>query len=215
MLTQPFTYYIFHKPTGLKYYGVRFGKDCHPDSLWKTYFTSSRLVKSLIKDHGIDSFVVEVRKTFTTVEAAQYWEAKVIRRLRAPQRNDWLNLNYREKFVCPVRTAEHSQKIADSLRGRKRTEEECRNIGNALRGRVLSDEHKQKLSLSLKGRKKSEETKRRMSDSKKSAHENLSERAKQLHSQGRLGLRRARTEEERKKISEGMKRFRNSQRIEI
>ena len=37
-MTIPFTYYLYHKPTGKKYYGVRFKKGCHPDDLWNKYF---------------------------------------------------------------------------------------------------------------------------------------------------------------------------------
>ena len=64
----PFTYLLKHIPTNKYYYGVRYRKGCHPKDLWKTYFTSSKKVKSLIKKYGKKSFIFEIRKTFKTQE---------------------------------------------------------------------------------------------------------------------------------------------------
>ena len=56
---------IKHNPTNTLYYGVQYSKNCNPTNLWKTYFTSSEYVSSLIKEYGKDSFSYEIRKTFT------------------------------------------------------------------------------------------------------------------------------------------------------
>lgn len=94
---KPYTYYLFHKPTGKKYYGVQYrssGICANPDNLWKTYFSSSKEVNNLIELYGKDSFLFEVRKVFETREEAFLWEQKVIRRINAVEKKDWLNKHY-------------------------------------------------------------------------------------------------------------------------
>lgn len=56
----PYFYIIKHKPSGMLYAGSRWKKNCHPDELLKPdgYLTSSRIIKEIIKDEGIDSFEV-------------------------------------------------------------------------------------------------------------------------------------------------------------
>lgn len=107
----PYTYVIVNKITGQKYYGARWSKNCHPSDLWVTYFTSSKHVKKLISEHGQDSFIVEVRKTFTTIESCREWERKVLIRLNILKRDDWLNKNINGKFLpCGAQSAEHIAK---------------------------------------------------------------------------------------------------------
>ena len=87
----PFTYFIFHLPTGFKYYGAKFSKGCHPSDLWTKYFTSSKKVKQLIEEYGKDSFVYEIRKTFTNKDDCLKWENKVLERMHVLEKDDWLN----------------------------------------------------------------------------------------------------------------------------
>jgi hypothetical protein len=77
----PYTYRVKFTPTGQYYYGVRYSKACHPADLWVSYFTSSKNVKKLIKENGIESFTIEIRKTFNNKEHAIAWEEKVTRRV--------------------------------------------------------------------------------------------------------------------------------------
>lgn len=77
----------------MKYYGVRYAKNCDPSDLFVTYFTSSRHVKKYIQECG-NPDIVEVRKTFTdpdSVKKALLHEHIVLRRLRASERTDYLN----------------------------------------------------------------------------------------------------------------------------
>lgn len=90
---QPYTYYIYHRPTNKHYYGVQYGKMSCPDNLWKTYFTSSKKIKSLIRQYGKDSFHVEIRKLFDSPKKAKLWENKVLRKMKVLHREDWLNDN--------------------------------------------------------------------------------------------------------------------------
>ena len=78
---QPYTYLIRHQPTGKVYYGFRSANKVEPhNDLWKHYFTSSPGVQKLIEETGVDSFDVEIRKTFDTKEASVAWETRVLHR---------------------------------------------------------------------------------------------------------------------------------------
>lgn len=130
MSTLAFTYYLYHTPTGKKYYGVRYRKGCKIEDLWTTYFTSSVIVKQLIKEYGKDSFTYEVRRVFDSVVAAKEWESKVQRRLRVDVRDDWLNRHVQSgRFSCTGHTEETKQKLSRSLTGR-----------------VFSEDHKNRIS---------------------------------------------------------------------
>lgn len=86
-----YTYYIFNTITNQHYYGARWAEGCHPGDLWVTYFTSSKKVKHLIEEHGAESFIVEIRKTFTDKTKCREWERKVLSRLKIKSRDDWIN----------------------------------------------------------------------------------------------------------------------------
>lgn len=88
-----YTYLLKNKTTGLSYYGVRYSKTCHPDDFWKTYFTSSKVIKSLILTYGKDDFVFQIRKTFNIKESAIKWENTVNRRLTVKSKK-FLNKGY-------------------------------------------------------------------------------------------------------------------------
>ena len=88
-----FTYLIVNKVTNNVYYGARYARGCDPSDLWTTYFTSSKIVKLAIKKYGVDSFVVEVRKTFgSDYKRCLKWEHTVLRRLKVNTRGDFYNL---------------------------------------------------------------------------------------------------------------------------
>jgi Putative endonuclease segE, GIY-YIG domain/NUMOD3 motif len=131
--TIPFSYYLFHRPTQTHYYGIKYQKGCRPEDLWTTYFTSSSKVKSLINEYGLDSFDVKIRRTFTTGKEALLWEHKVLTRLDAANRPDWLNRhNGGNKFRAPKEhTIETRNRIREKMIGRK-----------------ISDETKEKMSIS-------------------------------------------------------------------
>lgn len=91
--TVPYTYHIYHPPTGKHYYGSRYAAGCHPSDLGVSYFSSSKMVKELISLYHISEFVFEVRKTFLSAAEAISWEQRVLRRMKVLQRDDWLNMN--------------------------------------------------------------------------------------------------------------------------
>jgi hypothetical protein len=162
MKTTPFTYLLHCTITDQYYYGSRYGKGCHPSSLWKTYFTSSKVVKQLILEHGKDAFKVSVRKVFNTPEEARKWETKFLNRVKAAQSDKWINQhNADEKFYC---RGHHGN------RGKKLSKEHRENISKGQKGQKRnphSDERKKRISESHKGKTHSLETKQKMSDSRR------------------------------------------------
>lgn len=87
----PYTYLIGWSKLTVYYYGVRYSKNCHPSDLFVRYFTSSRRVHALLKEHGRPD-IVQVRRTFSDSEAARKWEHTVLRRLNARKSEIFLNM---------------------------------------------------------------------------------------------------------------------------
>lgn len=86
-----YTYYLYHIPTKQHYYGVQFNKKANPKDLWSKYFSSSKRVHYLIDEYGADSFLVQIRKIFDCPRKAIEWEKRVLTKLNAANRSDWLN----------------------------------------------------------------------------------------------------------------------------
>lgn len=87
---KPYTYLIGWPTLDKWYYGVRYAKNCCPEDLWVSYFTSSRLVKKFVKQHG-DPPVREVRKIFGSIAGAQNWESRVLKKLKVILNEKWIN----------------------------------------------------------------------------------------------------------------------------
>jgi hypothetical protein len=86
----PYTYLIGWSDHNKFYYGLRHGIGCHPNELWKTYFTSSKYVKKFSQEYG-DPDVIQIRKTFNCAKKARLWEHKVLRRINAKNKINFLN----------------------------------------------------------------------------------------------------------------------------
>jgi|GEM_PF-3481463 len=121
-MTIPYTYILKHIPTNLFYYGVRYAQGCSPLDFFVTYFTSSKKIKRLIEEFGENSFSYEIRKTFKSAELARNWECKVLRRMNAVIRNDFLNSH--DSYGPPVMKGEthplyntgHSEETKQKMR---------------------------------------------------------------------------------------------------
>jgi hypothetical protein len=93
-----FTYLIGWKELDLWYYGVRYGKNVEPKSLWDTYFTSSKHVFKVREEYG-EPDIREIRKTFgKNSKKAKVWEEKVLRRLNVCKNRKWLNISNINSF---------------------------------------------------------------------------------------------------------------------
>jgi len=102
----PYTYLIKWSKTNIKYYGVRYGKNCHPNDLFTTYFTSSTHVKKYIVENGLPD-IVQIRKIFIGENSAKRsveWEHRVLKRTRAPYRTDYLNKTDNKSIICDPET---------------------------------------------------------------------------------------------------------------
>jgi group I intron endonuclease len=156
----PFTYYLYHKPTQRKYYGVRYKKGCHPSDLWNKYFSSSRVVKLLIEKYGLDSFEFEVRKTFSNKEDAIEWEHQVLKRIGVVGKGEWINASVGKSSPANGRvySEETKKKMSNSQSGEKNgffgknhTASARQRISEGNLGKTQSDEMRKKLSEKKKG----------------------------------------------------------------
>jgi hypothetical protein len=90
-MTTPFAYVITQVSSNIRYYGIKFAQGCQPTDLGTTYFSSSRIVKKLIKEEGIQNFRFEIRKIFKTRDEAIRWEKRFLTRINAAQSPHWFN----------------------------------------------------------------------------------------------------------------------------
>lgn len=126
---QPYTYLVGWSKLDRWYYGVRSANKCAPvDDLWKVYYTSSKYVKELRREHG-DPDVIVVRRMFGNPTQAYEWEKKVLRRLGVLCTKRWLNKNV---AGCIAHTNEIHAAIRQSLMGRKVSRKTRTKIANSL-----------------------------------------------------------------------------------
>lgn len=88
-------YHVKFVPTGQYYVGCRYTskltyKNIHTD-LWEKYFTSSKLIKALIRTHGKDAFETKVRKIFDSSDEAKAYETKFLLKVNAETNPKFLN----------------------------------------------------------------------------------------------------------------------------
>jgi hypothetical protein len=151
---KPYTYLIRFKPNGKCYYGSRFknvklGLTPTEDLMIK-YYTSSKYIKQLIEEYGIDSFEWEVRKTFDTDTEAVNWEKRVLQKCDVLHNRDkWFNGNI-AGYIIP--TEESTKKISEFHKGKAKSEEHKQRISDANKGKKKSAEHIQKMSDGMKGK---------------------------------------------------------------
>jgi len=158
----PYTYLIkFTNPETNQisfYYGSKVAKDSDPEQLWKSYFTSSKIISDLIQKFGKDCFEYEVRKIFDSddvnenVSKAKRLEHRVLKRFNVRQNKEWLNesTNTFGTYYARYKTEEHKKKL-----GKKGDE----NVAKR-------PEVREKISQSKIGKNLSEETKKKMSESR-------------------------------------------------
>jgi len=152
----PYTYLIGWSKHQKFYYGVRYGKNCHPSDLWISYFTSSKHVKKFRLENG-EPDVIVIRKTFDTSEKARNWEDKVLKKMKVIFDDKWLNRSYgKDAFYNKKLSDEHKNKISISKTGKKHSEETKRKISlnSAVKREPLSEEQKVKISQSMIGMKR-------------------------------------------------------------
>ncbi len=192
----PYTYLIGWSQQNKWYYGVRFGQKTRPSDLWKTYFTSSKLVKEFRQTYG-EPDVVKIRRVFKTADTARKCETKVIQRLKLVESNDWLNQSDNtSKFYWQGKrgtfSEEHKQKLSEAAKKRtkqgrtgipcddktkqilreKRAELIATGWVNPRKGKKNTEEQKRKYHLSRKGKKMSDAFKTACSERNKLRYQN-------------------------------------------
>ena len=97
----PYYYKLKFKPTGQYYVGIQYGKHADPSNLWNKYFTSSKVIKKMISEYGLDAFEVKVTKIFATKYEAMEYERKVLLRTKANTNDKMLNksLGFKESYI--------------------------------------------------------------------------------------------------------------------
>ena len=221
----PYCYLIGWSKLNKYYYGVRTARNCNPNDFWVKYFTSSKQVKRMIREYG-DPDIIQIRKTFLDKDSAMKWESKVLRRLRANIRNDFLNLcnTFSDFNISGYTTVKNLKSGKNEVvtceefkngknilyehmnKGKIASEETRIKISENRKGKIVSEETRIKISESLKGEKHpfynknhSDETKRKMSEAKK----NISNETRIKMSEYRKG--KTHSEESKKKMSEANK----------
>ena len=166
---KPFAYLITSKLDGKRYYGIKISKDADPSQLWTTYFTSSKEVRAKVAKHGADSFTAEVRKVFETSEQAINWESRLLTRINAAARDDWINRS--NGYLCmgsinkgKKKTEQHWENWKMVRKGHKVSEETKKKIGDANRGRKQTAQANERRRQASTGFRHNEETKQRIKE---------------------------------------------------
>lgn len=166
-MSVPYTYFLYHKPTGFKYYGVKFSKRANPELFWVPggYYSSSVKVKALINQYGADSFRAEVRKTFASAEEAVRYEYRFLIKVNAVTKSDWLNqCAISDKFYCMMgdeARKKASERMKKQMKGVVPTPESNQKRSKTLMGRVITADTRKKMSEVQKTRSKEKEDARR------------------------------------------------------
>lgn len=150
----PYTYLITHIPSGKRYYGVRWARNCHPSELWKKYFTSSRVIKRLIEQDGIGAFAYEVRRTFQSSKDARAWEIKVLRRLNVSSHQGWFNIseggiNFFADTTGTTHCITTRQKISEGNKGKILSKTTRQRMSEAKIGIPKTSEHIEKMRAQM------------------------------------------------------------------
>lgn len=86
-----YVYKITFLPTDQYYIGYRGSKNATPSDLLATYFTSSKVVARLIKEHGVDKFAKEILAEFATGAEAYEYEQQLLREHDVESNTQMLN----------------------------------------------------------------------------------------------------------------------------
>lgn len=154
---KPYTYLIGWSQLNKWYYGVEIKnnqKVAHPSNLWKTYFTSSKVVHKMRKIHGDPDFI-KVIKTFNCPKKALVWEQKVLRRLKVWKKDHWVNQAL-SSGVCAVTDEINKKRVLTRKKRHKNwhSDETKRKLSQVRQGVKLdlTPEQRQQRILLLKER---------------------------------------------------------------
>jgi len=180
-----YVYLITNAVTGQFYYGSRAGnikKQLHPiDDLWKHYFTSSKYVKELIDEYGIESFEVSILSENLNYDDS-YWQEQL---LIKQHRKDPMNLN--RTFIDPETGSRKLSVVGETVESKKAR---IAKMQKTKKGKFNSNGHL--------GLKHSKETKARMQKAQQELNYKHTLEDKKRMSEIAKKNRSSLTEEERK-----------------
>ena len=150
-MLMPYTYLIGWTEHNKYYYGARWAKNCLPDDLWTSYFTSSKHVAEYRKQHG-EPDIIQIRKVFDDVDKCRTYEYKVLERLNVLNEDKWLNKNVNGRFLPtgPMSEEHITNRVASfkqtmqgkgTRTGTKHTPESIEKMRQAHTGKHKSEEH--------------------------------------------------------------------------
>jgi len=97
----PYFYIIQDIRNGIYYAGSRWKQGCHPSELLREdgYPTSSETINNIIKQDGIDSFIIRKIKTFITPLEAYNYETKFLIKVDAANNPSFYNKHNNSRFA--------------------------------------------------------------------------------------------------------------------
>jgi hypothetical protein len=110
-----YTYLLRHNLTGQLYYGVRKSETF---DILQTYFTSSQLVKRILKEEG-QVFTAELRQKFESYSEARSWETRFLTKVKCVSNQRFLNQAVsapRIPIKDSVQEAERCAKISKTMK---------------------------------------------------------------------------------------------------
>lgn len=151
---KPYFYKIKHKATGKIYVGSQYGMKSNPENLLTKYFTSSKLVKTIILKEGNEAF--QIVKIVVREDAREYEQQYLIRVYNFLGRDKFLDI-FLNRNLSPgilltediIKRANEKRKISNSLAAKKLIEEGRHNF--QLHPIVRDEAWSEKTSNRMKG----------------------------------------------------------------
>jgi hypothetical protein len=127
---QPYFYIIEDTRNGVYYAGSKYGKDANPTTFMieDGYETSSETIKELIREYGLDNFIIRKIRTFQSGDEAYNYETRFLQKVDARNHprfynghnNDGLNYLKSKESMMQIFGVDHNMKIPQKQESRKK-----------------------------------------------------------------------------------------------
>ena len=108
-----YVYKVIFLPTNQYYIGYRGSKNATPNDLFTTYFTSSKVISNLIKEHGVDKFAKEILAEFINGSDAYNFEQQLLREHDVEANSQMLNKRLTSCALDTFKT--HTKKTKEQM----------------------------------------------------------------------------------------------------
>jgi hypothetical protein len=124
---KPYTYEIIfrqegHKYDGFKYIGAKWAKGCKPETFWVDYFTTSKIIKELIENYGIESFKSRIiESNYSSIDECVAHECELLKEVDAKHNPVYFNQcngdpKYFIKFVTEETKLKKKEKFQEKFK---------------------------------------------------------------------------------------------------